>query len=401
MILTDGEVGRDLGLWSEQSVALEEFERERKQRYEAFPKRPGASAPKEERQAASEKIRMLSDAIEQELRPRIWAVLMPEQRDRLRQLVRRLDVFRALTEDPDVVRAVGLSADQKAALAEIRGKSVKEMREVYEYAVPFAVAAEREEELSAARDEQALAVLTDDQRARWSELAGPPFNIAALWPRIRLDGVLRRPAEPANPAEAFAARFGPVRALTLLADGMVVEEIGLTAEQVAALDDLKIEQNRQSGKLADARRQAAATGQQKRDSIEKILADERVIENAVRQRIWEVLTEGQRQRLQQIFRQVNVAGSLAADAEVSRAIRLSFRQHVALSEVSRRYHETLDEIRRSGPSAGPILEREDAAADARNAEALAILTDDQRASWRDVAGPPFDVTALRPTLRAR
>ena len=113
-------------------------------------------------------------------------ILLPNQLKRLNEIYIQQLGTRAF-DDEDVATALSITAEQKASLAKIREEQGAAMREL------FAAGGEGDREAARAKfaemrkanDEKLLAVLTADQKTKFEELKGKPFELP--------EGALRGP----------------------------------------------------------------------------------------------------------------------------------------------------------------------------------------------------------------
>jgi Spy/CpxP family protein refolding chaperone len=137
----------------------------------------------EERQARFEEFRKQAEERMKVAREKLEQILLPEQMERLKQIGIQVQGTRAL-EDPQVAEALGLTEDQKQQLEKIREEIRAEFQRRFEEAQaqgqgqgppqfdPAQFEAQRK-----ANDERLLAVLTDEQKAKFEELKGEKFEL--------------------------------------------------------------------------------------------------------------------------------------------------------------------------------------------------------------------------------
>jgi prepilin-type processing-associated H-X9-DG protein len=128
----------------------------------------------------------LEPLMKQSQRQRALAVLTPVQRQRLHQLVLRVNRGPALLR-PEVVVALKLSSEQQ--------RRIRNILVQHQYIEQTLIAqgngpgATREQTDTMVRElpllrqrayEEALKVLSDDQRARWEQMIGPPWELGAI-----------------------------------------------------------------------------------------------------------------------------------------------------------------------------------------------------------------------------
>jgi serine/threonine protein kinase len=107
-------------------------------------------------------------------------LLRPEQGKRLQQIVWQLRGVHALG-DREVADALQLGADQRERIRTLQDDAQKEMWNPRRG--PPGAPGRNSDEFWKGVGDRVLAVLTDDQRARWKEMTGPPFEKEVrLWP---------------------------------------------------------------------------------------------------------------------------------------------------------------------------------------------------------------------------
>jgi Spy/CpxP family protein refolding chaperone len=110
------------------------------------------------------------------------ALLTAEQAARFKQVRIWSEGTRALTNDEDVAKQLGLTDDQKGALKTIGEESAKKSGEISQGRRGANEDARKKitDELAALRtttESECLAVLTDDQQAQFEKLRGPKFEL--------------------------------------------------------------------------------------------------------------------------------------------------------------------------------------------------------------------------------
>ncbi len=100
--------------------------------------------------------------------------LTPEQRKRLDQITLQVAGLHWLTR-PAIARELKLTRDQEQKARELHKESRKEVVEII-HAKSSTGRHEKLAELRKATRQKLMNLLTPDQKARWKELAGPPFT---------------------------------------------------------------------------------------------------------------------------------------------------------------------------------------------------------------------------------
>lgn len=108
----------------------------------------------------------------------IMAVLKPEQEKRFKQLQLQQEGVRAF-QNETVVKELQITDEQKEKLKTIAEENGKEMRELFSEATKDN-RAEMQKKIRSLREEgmeKAVAVLNADQKSKWKELTGEPFEV--------------------------------------------------------------------------------------------------------------------------------------------------------------------------------------------------------------------------------
>jgi len=126
--------------------------------------------------AVSAQTAAITNQLHDEFQPRLAAILEPGQLERLKQIQLQAQGAEALAT-PAVAAALALSDEQQRKLAEL---SAEYQRRQDQLTGDFQQRFARIRELNAERDKRAFALLTAAQKAKWDELIGKPFDLAAL-----------------------------------------------------------------------------------------------------------------------------------------------------------------------------------------------------------------------------
>ncbi len=103
-------------------------------------------------------------------------ILTPEQNARLTQIRMQLQGSRAFG-DPNVAKALGITDEQKEKLRAIHAEARREFTQAFQNGRPQGPDGWKAiKDLGARTREQAMNVLTDEQKARWKELTGAPVQ---------------------------------------------------------------------------------------------------------------------------------------------------------------------------------------------------------------------------------
>jgi Spy/CpxP family protein refolding chaperone len=139
----------------------------------------GQQASQEEREARAAERQKKSDEAGQ----KALALLTPEQTARFKQVQVWVQGTAALTQNDEVVKQLSLTDDQKGAIKTITEESAKKGRDLYQGFGRNASDEDRKkagEQMATLRSEteaECMAVLTDDQKAKFEKLKGPKFQL--------------------------------------------------------------------------------------------------------------------------------------------------------------------------------------------------------------------------------
>jgi hypothetical protein len=112
------------------------------------------------------------------MKPKVKEVLTAQQFERLQQIHVQAEGIRALN-DADVVKSLDISKEQTDKIAAIEKESSDKRRELFRDGGNEG-AREKLTALTKERDEKTLAVLSADQREKFSQLKGKEFDVASL-----------------------------------------------------------------------------------------------------------------------------------------------------------------------------------------------------------------------------
>jgi hypothetical protein len=129
--------------------------------------------PQEDRQAKMQEIMKAMSAENDKV---LKDVLNADQQKRLKQLELQQRGADAFT-DPEVEKALSMTAEQKEKIKTLNEDSRKEMREIFQNAAGnFQEAMTKIQTLRKETLEKTTATLTDAQKTKWKEMTGAPFE---------------------------------------------------------------------------------------------------------------------------------------------------------------------------------------------------------------------------------
>jgi peroxiredoxin len=143
-----------------------------------------------EKQSAARTVTISEKALE-ELRSveRGWSaierILDADQRERLNQIAWQAEGLSALTR-PEVASRLGLVPEQREQIRGLLARLNQSMRQLDKLASegePPAVLARAADKLQSQHFDQMMEALTAEQRQRWADLPGKPFDLSRLGPR--------------------------------------------------------------------------------------------------------------------------------------------------------------------------------------------------------------------------
>jgi hypothetical protein len=129
---------------------------------------------------------VLDRAVSQEIMQAVGRVLQAEQSKRLEQIHRQQQGLRAFS-DPTVDKALRLTDDQRENIKKIGEDAAREARMLFRTVAQsgFPETLKKLEKMRRKAIEQAVALLTDEQRKVWQGLLGEPFEVKSAPALIR------------------------------------------------------------------------------------------------------------------------------------------------------------------------------------------------------------------------
>ena len=126
-----------------------------------------------EMRKATEKTTLVSRKLVAEYLPKLEQVLQPVQIQRLKQIQLQASGIDVWTE-PEIAKELDLSAEQQDKLTELKNDYSRRQQSLDgDFQQRFA----RIREMNLQRDQQALEVLSDEQKGKLNELKGAPFDV--------------------------------------------------------------------------------------------------------------------------------------------------------------------------------------------------------------------------------
>ncbi len=181
-LLLNPDVHRELKLTSEQIQKLRQITRSVHEKHQenflALRKLSG----EERRRQETDLIR----TIWQEIKKELESVLPPEQARRVVQIRLQRQGLQAFA-DPDVEKALQLTDEQKEKLRLITQDTAKRIRQLFSPRAQntFEQAMKKAEQLRRTAVDQAVALLTPEQKKTWHGLVGEPFQPTSAPPLLR------------------------------------------------------------------------------------------------------------------------------------------------------------------------------------------------------------------------
>ncbi|WP_276664567.1 hypothetical protein, partial [Rhodopirellula baltica] len=179
-LLRAEKVREELGIDEQQTEALKKLEEQARE--QSRPDFDFRNASEEDRREFFEKMQSQREEQEKETRMQLQTVLTLEQMERLDEIGIQAQGLMALSS-PEVQEALTMTEDQKKKLTEIRSgmetKMREEMREIMQ-------SRDREkmqtamESMRENMEKEVMAVLTAEQKKKFEEMKGDPFDLEAL-----------------------------------------------------------------------------------------------------------------------------------------------------------------------------------------------------------------------------
>ena len=179
MLLGNEKVQKELELVDDQISKItklrEDSQAEMRKNFEGF-----RDLSEDQRRAKMEELRTKGEASQKELRAKINEVLLPDQRDRLKELAIQAQGTGALS-NPETAEALKISDDQKKQIETIREEFGTKMREAFGggrgQGGPSEEARAKITELRKEISEKTLAVLSTEQKAQLEKMKGEKSDI--------------------------------------------------------------------------------------------------------------------------------------------------------------------------------------------------------------------------------
>lgn len=172
------EVQEELKLSDEQKTKIREvLETARSDRRAAAEGFNFREASEEERAAMREKMEQASKKADEQ----VLAILKEDQQKRVKEIALQQQGIDAL-RDPEVIKALGIDEEQKAILTGILEKRDEKAQALFASAREggqegFREAFQKRRELTEEAEKDAMAVLKDDQKAKFTEMKGKPLEL--------------------------------------------------------------------------------------------------------------------------------------------------------------------------------------------------------------------------------
>ena len=133
----------------------------------------------EERTKAFEEMRKRGEEQAKVVREKLGGILLPHQMERLEQISLQMQGTGALN-NPEIAAKLGVTDEQKQKISDVLRANMETMRERMRDAFQGGDQAGAMEKMTALRKEsegKVLAVLNDDQRKKYEEMKGKPFEM--------------------------------------------------------------------------------------------------------------------------------------------------------------------------------------------------------------------------------
>lgn len=163
MLLRQKSVQKDLKIAPEQGMKIHEFAETQWKKVRAMKDLDKDERDRRFEAMAKDNERFLKSTLNQQQRKRLNQIAM--------QVAGLLWVMRS-----DVAAKLDLTDEQKGKIRELHREAHKEAQEALRSADGPEVKEEKFREMRMANRKRLMSVLTDEQKAKWKEMAGPPFR---------------------------------------------------------------------------------------------------------------------------------------------------------------------------------------------------------------------------------
>jgi len=178
-LLGNEQVQKELEISADQTAKITKIREESRSQFAPFPE-GFRDLPEAERTAKMTEMRTKNEAAMKEIRGKINEVLLPDQRERLKELAIQAQGTGALF-NPETAEALKLTDDQKKKLETIREESAAKMRELFSggrgQGGPSEEARTKMAEIRKESGDKSLAVLTTEQAAQFEKMKGEKSSI--------------------------------------------------------------------------------------------------------------------------------------------------------------------------------------------------------------------------------
>jgi Spy/CpxP family protein refolding chaperone len=177
MFLQNEQVQKELELIDDQKEQIkkinEKADEERRANFAGF-----GDLSQEERQTKLEELRPKMEESQKALAKQIDEVLMPNQRDRLKQVTIQIQGTAALSDD-EVAKELALTDDQEKQIEQVRREAGERNREAFRDGGAGGdpeARRERFQKMQKETDDKVLAVLSSEQRDKFTKMQGEKFE---------------------------------------------------------------------------------------------------------------------------------------------------------------------------------------------------------------------------------
>jgi Spy/CpxP family protein refolding chaperone len=178
-LLGNEQVQKELEISADQTAKITKIREESRAQFAPFPE-GFRDLPEAERTAKMTEMRTKNEAAMKEIRGKINEVLLPDQRERLKELAIQAQGTGALF-NPETAEALKLTDEQKKKLETIREESAAKMRELFSggrgQGGPNEEARTKMAEIRKESGDKSLAVLTTEQAAQFEKMKGEKSSI--------------------------------------------------------------------------------------------------------------------------------------------------------------------------------------------------------------------------------
>jgi hypothetical protein len=173
-LLSRPEVQTELKMTDAQKTQVQEKQAAQRANGQARPQGLQNATPEERQKRQAE--------MQAEQMKLVNSILTPEQQPRFKQISLQQAGLRGLAQNPALQDELKLTADQKTQLQSIMQASREAQRGLFQQGADRQAGFEKMQAMNKETDAKIVALLTDAQKAQWTQMIGTPFNLPPFRP---------------------------------------------------------------------------------------------------------------------------------------------------------------------------------------------------------------------------